>query len=210
MVNRHIQGAQARAAGEYFERLLSSSLEFYKSKGLANIEKTPEPMKILKPVPNMPGRFITCFEKQAQPDYKGTIAGGRSVVFEAKHTDADRIEASRLTQEQSDALELHSKLGALAFVVVSFGIQNVYRIPWAAWSKMKELYGRKYLKEDELKSFRLPMVGLSVVKILNGIVDVRQEVKPYTLADICIKCGAYTAEGEGLYCPVCKKEDEKR
>ena len=55
----------------------------------------------------------------ADPGYGGTLKGGRSIYFEAKHTDDERIEQRRLTQEQQDDLEAHHKLGAIAFVLVS-------------------------------------------------------------------------------------------
>jgi len=166
---RQLQGKRSKIVGEYFENMITGACSFYYEKDLAHIEKTPEPMKVLTPIPRQPGKFIACFEKAAQPDYKGTLKGGLSIVFEAKHTDHDRIERGRVTQEQLDGLEKHHKLGALAFVFVSFGFQAFYRIPWTVWRDMKDLYGRKYVKADELESYRLPALG-GVIKLLSGIV----------------------------------------
>lgn len=166
---RQIQGARSKAVGEHFENMITGACFFYYEKNLAHIEKTPEPMKAIKPIPRMPGKFIAHFEKAAQPDYKGTLLGGKAIVFEAKHTDHDRIERGRVTQEQLDGLEKHHKLGALAFVFVSFGFQSFYRIPWTVWRDMKDLYGRKYLKADELDKYRLPAPG-GVIRLLSGIV----------------------------------------
>lgn len=166
---RQLQGKRSRAAGDFFEDMISSACSFYYEKNLAHIEKTPEPMKVLKPMPRQPGRFISCFEKAAQPDYKGTLKGGQAIVFEAKHTDNDRIDRGRLTKEQIDALERHHKLGAIAFVLVSFGLQDFYRIPWTVWRDMKSLYGRKYLKAEELKNYRIPAPG-GMIELLSGIV----------------------------------------
>ena len=166
---RQLQGKRSKVNGDYFETLISGSCFFYYEKSLAHIEKTPEPMKVLRPMPLQHGKFVACFEKQAQPDYKGTLKGGQAIVFEAKHTDHDRIERSRLTQEQLEGLEKHHKLGALAFVFVSFKFQSFYRIPWTAWRDMKDLYGRKYLKVEELESYRLPELGY-MIKLLSGIV----------------------------------------
>ncbi|EGW40673.1 Holliday junction resolvase RecU [Desulfosporosinus sp. OT] len=160
---------RSKVIGDLFEDMISGACDYYYEKNLAHIEKTPEPMKVLKSIPRQPGKFIAHFEKAAQPDYKGTLKGGRAIVFEAKHTDHDQIERSRLTQKQLDGLEKHHKLGAMAFVVVSFGFQRFYRIPWTAWRDMKDLYGRRYLKLDELDSYRVPAHG-SVIKLLSGIV----------------------------------------
>lgn len=98
-----IRGKQARVAGGYFENIISASCDYYLSRGLAKIEKTPEPMKPLG-AKNRKGQFLACYTKQAQPDYGGTLKGGRSIYFEAKHTDDERIEQRRLTQEQGVAL----------------------------------------------------------------------------------------------------------
>lgn len=79
-------GARSRAEGAGFEAIISSACDYYRAIGRADIEKTPEPMKPLGGA-NRSGRFLACYTKQAQPDYKGVLSGGRAVVFEAKHTD---------------------------------------------------------------------------------------------------------------------------
>ena len=81
-----MQGQRARYEGESFEKLLDISCEMYRMHGAARIEKTPEPMRPLSR-PNSKGQFTACYVKAAQPDYKGTLAGGQAIVFEAKHTE---------------------------------------------------------------------------------------------------------------------------
>ena len=166
-VDRSRRGLQSKRAGEYFEGMISASLRWYEDKGVACIEKTPEPIKQLRP-PNRQGQFLACYTKAGQPDFKGTLTGGRSVVFEAKHTDSDRIEYNRLTDEQVEKLSFHHSLGAAAFVLVSFGLEDFYRIPWAIWRDMKEIYGRKYIKPQELASYRVKYIS-GVIKLLEGI-----------------------------------------
>jgi len=165
---RQLQGKRSKIVGDYFENLITSACVYYHDKGIAHIEKTPEPMKVLSPMPRQPGKFISCFEKAAQPDYKGTLKGGQAIVFEAKHTDADRIERGRLTQEQLDGLNKHHELGALAFVIVSVGLNKFYRIPWPIWRDMKNIYGRKYIKVDELEKYRI-LATMQMIKLLSGI-----------------------------------------
>lgn len=162
-----LRGKQNRAAGEHFENLIAASLVWYERKGIACIEKTPEPMKpISKPDPQ--GRFRACYEKRAQPDFKGTLYGGRAVVFEAKHTVADQIEYSRVTDEQRERLDLHQKMGAYAFVLVGLGWEDFYRVPWTVWSDMKEIYGRKHIKQAELEPYRVQYIA-GVLKMLEDI-----------------------------------------
>lgn len=166
---RQLQGKRSKIVGEYFENLITAACDYYREQDIAHIEKTPEPMKVLEAIPRRPGKFIACFEKAAQPDYKGTLKGGQAIVFEAKHTDADRIERGRLTQDQLDGLEKHHGLGALAFVIVSVGLQQFYRIPWAIWRDMKDIYGRKYIKVDELENYRI-LATNQMIKLLSGII----------------------------------------
>ena len=85
-IRRSYIGDRSRAEGAGFEAIISSACDYYRAIGRADIEKTPEPMKPLGGA-DRSGRFLACYTKQAQPDYKGVLSGGRAVVFEAKHTD---------------------------------------------------------------------------------------------------------------------------
>ena len=100
--------------------------------------------------------------------YGGTLKGGRSIYFEAKHTDDERIEQRRLTQEQQDDLEAHHKLGAIAFVLVSVSLTDFYRVPWPVWRDMAEIYGRKYMTHAELSRYEVPATA-GFIKFLHGI-----------------------------------------
>lgn len=164
-IERQYKGKQSRAAGNQFEDLISDSLAWYEEKGVACIEKTPEPMKPLR-APNHLGQFLACFTKAGQPDYKGTLNGGRAIVFEAKHTDSDQMKYDRLTDEQIDRLKLHYKLGAATYVMVSFGLEDFFRIPWEVWRDMKAIYGRKYIKAADVEQYRVPYMS-GVLKLLD-------------------------------------------
>lgn len=199
-----IRGMQSKRAGEFFEDAIESSLTWYKERGDADIQKTPEPTKQLSKS-DAYGRFKACYTKAAQPDFKGTIRGGRSVVFEAKHTDDDRIEYSRVTKEQAERLESHYHLGAVAFVLVSFGLEGFYRIPWETWRDMKAVYGRKYITRQEAERFRVPYMA-GVIKLLEDILPSKKdEASPDRIIcpDICVICGQYAGEGAHV-CPTCQ------
>ena len=152
------KGLQSKRAGEHFENMITASLNWYCDKGVAFVEKTPEPMKPLR-----------------KPDFKGTLTGGRAVVFEAKHTDSDKIDQSRLTPEQVESLTLHHKLGAAAFIMVSVGLENFYRVPWEVWRDMKQLYGRKHMKLEDLEPYRVQYIA-GILKLLEGVeIDYTEE-----------------------------------
>lgn len=150
---RQLIGKASKVKGQQFEARLDASFAYYALKGYAIVEKTPEPMRPTKSLGN--GKFIAYYEKQAQPDYKGTIKGGRTVMFEAKFTAADRIEQSRVMLGQTDYMDRHQALGARCFVIAGFQSGNVYRVPWGDWKTMKERYGRKYATEADLEEYRV-------------------------------------------------------
>lgn len=161
------KGASNKAAGGYFERLIQVSCGKYEKDGLAVIEKTPEPMR---PVSNLGGgKFIAYFEKMAQPDFKGVLRGGRAIAFEAKHTEKDRIGYERVTAEQNTRLTDYETAGAICFVIVGMQMKRFFMVPWMVWKDMKNIYGRKYMKEDELAFFE--------IKIKGGYLDFLEGVK---------------------------------
>lgn len=149
-----IQGRQNRAQGLAFEELVNATCDYYRQTGEAFIEKTPEPMKPLQAIDRQRGIFKAVFEKAAQPDYKGTLKGGRAVCFDAKYTETEKIEQRKVTDEQWKALDLHEAMGAWCFILVSLG-WKYYRVPWAKWKTMKEDCGHKYMNAEDLSPYLL-------------------------------------------------------
>lgn len=150
---RQLLGKIARQKGQYFEQRLDGSFDYYSGRGYAVIEKTPEPMKVIKPEGN--GRFLACYTKKAQVDYKGTLKGGRTILIEAKFTSTDRLTQDRVLDIQAAYMDRHQQLGARCFVVAGFSTGEVYKIPWSDWQNMKTLFGRKYVKETDLQNYRV-------------------------------------------------------
>lgn len=151
--DRHLLGALSKAKGKQFEARLDTTFAYYDKTGFAAVEKTPEPMKPIKSLGN--GRFVACFEKKAQPDYKGILKGGREIMFEAKFTSTGRMEQSRVLQGQADYMDKHQRLGARCFVIAGFSSGEVYCIPWPVWSDMKNRFGRKYVTEADLLEYQV-------------------------------------------------------
>lgn len=150
-----LAGATAKSNGSQFEELIDHACLRYKALKLAYIEKTPEPMKPLGR-PDAYGHFTAVYTKAAQPDYKGTLKGGRSIVFEAKHTNSMRIEKIRVNEEQAASLSRHQQLGAICFVLVSFRFENYYVVPWDIWKNMEEHFYKKSVNESDLLPYLVP------------------------------------------------------
>lgn len=151
--NRVAAGYRSKAEGERLENEIDAACEYYRARGLAEIEKTPEPFRVERPAEK--GKFYGHFAKRAQPDYKGTLKGGHAICFEAKHTNAGKIEARRVTEEQAARLAAHHKLGALSFVLVDFGLECCFAVPWEFWAKIPENLGRKYVTPQDLEPYEI-------------------------------------------------------
>lgn len=165
-VRRQIAGRRSKANGDTFERWLSSACEFYLEKGFAHIEKTPEPFHVVGK--DRDGIVRGFYEKKGQPDYKGLLCDGTSIMFEAKHTDSERIQQTVVTDTQWKSLDVYEKFGAHCYVMVSMGLVRFYRVPWDVWKNMKALFGRKYMNEKDLEPYRLEERNCTIL-ILEGV-----------------------------------------
>lgn len=146
------------AQGQHFEREILAGCRMYESHGIASIDKTPEPFRVTSKN-HRTGEFTGRFSTHAQPDFQGTLYGGRSIMFEAKRTSKDRITRNVLTDTQMDVLEKHSRLGALCGVCICIQ-DDFFFIPWNVWRDMKEMYGRQYLKPDDIEEYKVKFDGV--------------------------------------------------
>ena len=170
---RQIIGRRNRAAGDLFEKWITSACDYYLSEGIACIQKTPEPVRILGHL-NERGQFMACFVKQAQPDFKGCLMDGSCIIFDVKHTDTDAIKQGVVTEEQAEVLDNYERMGAHCYIVVSIQMQEFYRIPWSVFKNMKTLFGHKYMSRDnELKEYKVPEMCCTIL-FLNGV-ELREE-----------------------------------
>lgn len=159
--------ARSRIVGVSFESIIETACDYYRYEMFADIEKTPEP---LSPIKELPGRkFIAVYTKKAQTDFKGTLAGGLSINFEAKATESARMAQDRVTEGQKKRLERAYKLGGVAFVLCRFGPLDFYRVPWEVWRVMKETFGHKYITPQEIEPFRVRFGGPGVLLFLEGL-----------------------------------------
>lgn len=173
------RGWRSKKIGETFEQIIAHACEFYREQGTAEIEKTPEPMRQLG-AKDRKGQFRACYQKRAQPDFKGTLDGGASVVFEAKHTDSDRILQSVITKDQWERLDNHWMLGAFTFVLVSIELRQFFNVPWEVWRDMEKYTGHKHMKLRDLEPYRIAK-DTGVLRFLEYPVDlVLQDHKPYS------------------------------
>lgn len=156
------------AQGQHFEREILAGCRMYEQHKIAVIDKTPEPFKVTSKN-HRTGEFTGRFSTHAQPDFQGTLYGGRSIMFEAKRTGKDRITRNVLTDTQMNVLEKHNRLGALCGVCICIQ-DDFFFIPWNVWRDMKEMYGRQYLKAEDIEEYRVRFDG--AVHFLQNMAEV--------------------------------------
>lgn len=144
------------AQGHFFEDAIKRACAYYSERGRADVDKTPEPFRVMEK--SRDGIFKGRFTARAQPDFQGTLDGGRSIVFEAKYTTTGRMKRDVLTQAQQDALERHHRRGALSAVCVGIG-NDFFFLPWLFWRDMKDIFGRQYVTAADLENLRVKFNG---------------------------------------------------
>lgn len=147
-----IRGKRSKAYGDQFENLIELSCKRYASQGLAYINKTFPPFTAIR---RQRGQVVGFYGNSGQPDFAGTLKNGRSVVFEAKHTNTTNIPFERIANHQKQALKKHHKLGAKAFILVAFKLDDIYKIPINDWLKLEKNIGKKSVNEKDLKEYKL-------------------------------------------------------
>lgn len=160
------RGAQNRTKGKAFEEYIDKACLNYKDKRIAFIEKTPEPFHITKSLGN--GKFEGNFAKSAQPDYKGTLAGGKTICFDAKATDTGKIPVSALTDEQVDSLTEHALLGAVTGVLLCYSFRVFAFIPFRDFMKAKMLNGHKHWTVEDAEPYRV-YLSEGYIDFLEGV-----------------------------------------
>lgn len=157
---RIVQGKTNKQNGEHFENLVIAACEYYKTQGIAYIDKNSEPMRPIRRLDD--GRYIAVFVKKAQPDFSGILRGGQAIMFECKHTDADRIKQNVVQPHQAERLDAQQEMGAICFILVSLG-GCYYRVPWDTWKAIQSLFGRKYATYSDLEPFK--------VRVVDGVIN---------------------------------------
>ena len=153
------QNTVNNAQGHHFEGYIEVACKLYSTRGRAEVDKTPEPFRVMEK--GRDGIFKGRFTANAQPDFQGTLAGGQSIVFEAKYTSTDRMKRSVLTDTQIELLERHANLGALAAVCIGIS-SGFYFVPWQVWRDMKQTFGRQYVTAADVEPYRIRFTGAAL------------------------------------------------
>lgn len=171
MTKQQIINKRSRAEGKTFEQVIQMACSVYSLDGIAEIAKNEEPRQVIGRTGGRKSQMICVNAKKSLPDFTGTLRGGQSIVFEAKHTGGDKILYTRVTDHQREILERHEKLGAKCYIFVSFEMRRFFFLPYGVWRDMAAIFGRKYIKaRDDLSEYEISNKG-GFLAFLEGIVD---------------------------------------
>lgn len=149
----------SRRNGRVFEDMIERACKFYEDAGLARITKVPEARRVVGRTAGRGSLMICANAAKADPDFMGSVApDGKCIVFDAKHTDKEKILLNALTENQRDIMAAHEKCGARCFVAVSFGFEKYFMIPYDMWRDMKVVFGRQYILPDDeqIQAYSVP------------------------------------------------------
>ena len=160
--------------GHDFEEAIRQACLLYASRGRAKVEKTPEPFRVLEKREG--GIFVGRFTAHAQPDFQGTLDGGRSIIFEAKYTTTDAMKRDVLTETQMETLSGTTAAERWRRCAWVSGTAFFF-VPWPVWRDMKEAFGHMSVSAAELEDFRVRFTGavlfLDYAHKIGGPVDNR-------------------------------------
>lgn len=151
-----------RQKGREFEEMLLRACAVYKANGAAVIGKVPEARRVVGRTGGRSSMMICVNDHKADPDFMGAVApDGKCMIFDAKHTDKDRIQSIALSEHQREILEGHYACGSDCYVCVSFGFQKFYMIPFSVWRNMKAIFGRQYIlpEDEQIQSYSVPFTA---------------------------------------------------
>lgn len=159
-VNRIVtKNKRTRENGRKFEEMILRGCAAYREFHIASISKVPEPRRVIGRTGNRASAMICVNAEKADPDFMGSLApDGRCIVFDAKHTDENRIGKRALNPHQEEIMDAHMACGAVCFVAVSFGFEAFYMIPYDVWKRMKEIFGRQYIMKIDwqIREYAVP------------------------------------------------------
>ena len=152
-----IYNPQMANRGRGLEELLAAQNEAYAARGIANIQKISTPWKVLR----QGNRIVSAFpEGKSTLDFRGTVAGGIPVSFDAKESEDERgLPLAHIRPHQIDYIRAALPLGEVSFIVcivkptgtiyVADGA-DVVRL-WDLWKNNKGKRGYNLVPVDEMR-----------------------------------------------------------
>ena len=160
--------------GSTLEDLINRTIEQYREKSLALIQKVPTP---ITPITiDKATRHITLayFDKKSTVDYIGVVQG-IPVCFDAKECATDTFPLQNIHQHQVEFMGEFEKQDGISFLILFFSHRNLYyymtyQEMMKFWCRMEEGGRKSFLLSELNEQFFLPeKSGSFFVPFLEGI-----------------------------------------
>lgn len=159
--------------GSALEDYINHTNEYYRTKGLALIQKIPTPITPVRIDKEQRHITLAYFDQRSTVDYIGAVQG-IPVCFDAKECAARTFPLQNVHQHQVEFMEEFERQGGIAFLLILYtGSENLYYMRFRElkefWSRM-EAGGRKSIRYEELDpEFFFPLKNGYLVPYLEEI-----------------------------------------
>lgn len=135
--------------GSTLEEMINRTIDKYKEKGLALIQKVPTPITPINIEPSTRHITLAYFDQKSTVDYIGVVQGV-PVCFDAKECAVDTFALQNIHPHQFDFMERFEEQKGIAFLIIYYSHKDLlYYLPF---SDLKKFWLRK--EEGRRKSFR--------------------------------------------------------
>ncbi|WP_031555891.1 Holliday junction resolvase RecU [Lachnospira multipara] len=159
--------------GEALEEFINLSIDKYKEKHLALIQKIPTPIKPIKLDPKTRQITLAFFDKKSTVDYIGVVQG-IPVCFDAKECQTDTFPLANIHKHQMEFMRDFEEQDGISFIILYFSNRNeFYYVPYRDilffWERM-ENGGRKSFTYDEIdKTYKIGHANNIIVHFLEPL-----------------------------------------
>lgn len=157
--------------GSGLEDLINYTIEAYREKNLALIQKIPTPIKPIQIDKEHNHITLAYFDQKSTVDYIGTVQG-IPVCFDAKECRTDTFPIANIHEHQVKFMADFERQGGVSFLIIQYtGRDEMY---YLTYDRLAEFYerskaekGRKSFTYEEIdKSYRVKRDGGALVHFL--------------------------------------------
>lgn len=158
--------------GSDLEDLIHVTIEYYRSQGLARIDKIATPVKVVD-IDGQGTITKAFFEKKSTVDFMGIIQGV-GVAFDAKETALKSLPLSNIHEHQLEFMKDITKQSGLAFLIVHFKFcDEYYLLPYESMIKFVHASkngARKSIAYSDMDpAFRIEIIRGNILNFLPAL-----------------------------------------
>lgn len=150
--------------GSSLEEMINYTIEDYRNRGLALIQKIPTPITPIEIDKETSQITLAYFDKQSTVDYIGNVQG-IPVCFDAKECQTDTFPLANVHEHQIEFMKTWEEQDGIAFLLILYTERNeAYYLPY----RMLRVFWERMQKGGR-KSFTFSEIDISYrIQIRNG------------------------------------------